>query len=67
MAQLDPKYDYTPFNTWGTRGRGASVAQLRATLLAYNSTSYSNTRLDGMTKIDMTGAVKFHGLTLQGV
>ena len=46
---------------------GPKISDLRAALTAYNSTSYSAARLDGMLKNDMVSACKIHKLTVAGL
>lgn len=66
MANHDVKNDVTPVNTWKPTSE-PTIAELRAALTAHNATSYSSTRLDTMTELDMVYACRQHGLTVNGL
>jgi hypothetical protein len=66
MAINDIKADVTPVNTKRPAAKPI-VSALRTALNTYNATSYSTTRLNAMTKLDMLNAARIHGLTVDGV
>lgn len=65
MANADTRVDYLPKN-YNVLPTGPSIAQYRTALAAYNSTSYSSTRLDTMTERDMRYALDVHGIAVTG-
>lgn len=44
-----------------------TVEALRTALTTFSATSYSTTRLNAMTKLDMINAARIHGLTVDGL
>lgn len=44
-----------------------TIPDLEAALTDYNSTSYSQDRLNGMTKNDLIHAARLHGLEVNGL
>jgi hypothetical protein len=63
MAYHDVYLDPTPQNALKPMA-DPKVTSLRSALLAYNATSYSQARLNDMTKNDMMHAAKLHGLAI---
>lgn len=66
MAGFDVKNDITPVNT--AKGiTKPTIAAMRTALNTYNSTSYSNDRLESMFENDLVYACRLHGLTVDGL
>lgn len=66
MAINDVKADVTPVNSRRPASK-PTVGALRTALTTFNSTSYSTTRLNAMTRLDMINAARIHGLTVDGL
>lgn len=63
MADFDIYNDVQPQRK-NNADRKPTIAQLKAALTAFNSTSYSAARLNAMTENDMMNAIRVHGLTI---
>ena len=66
MANFDIKNDVLPVNA-NKLPSLPTISALRTALTAYNSTSYSSTRLDSMTENDMIYACRVHSLSVAGL
>lgn len=66
MADLDTKYDVTPLQT-NERPRGPSIAAMQTALNTADSTTYSQTNMLGMSKLDLQYACKVLNLTVAGL
>ena len=66
MPAFDIKYDTLPQNR-ATKPRGPSIANLKAALTTYNSTSYTADRMNGMSENDLISACVIHNLTVAGL
>lgn len=66
MPVFDIKYDTTPQNAFG-KPRGPKITDLKSALDTYDSTSYTATRMNQMSKGDLVYACQVHGLTVAGL
>ena len=67
MANFDIAYDTAPQNVFN-RPRGPKISDMRTALLTVNSgNSYTDDRLNGMSKNDMVNACALEGLTVEGL
>lgn len=66
MAEFDVKNDVVPVNLRKPASK-PTITALRTALNTFSATSYSATRLNSMTELDMVSAARAHGLTVDGL
>lgn len=66
MAGFDVKNDVTPAQKWDQPST-PTIAAMKAALTTHNATSYSATRLNTMTELDLIYACRQHNLSVVGL
>ena len=66
MPAFDVKYDTVPQNPFG-KPRGPKISDMKTALSTFNSTSYTDDRMNQMSKGDLVYACQVHGLTVAGL
>lgn len=66
MANYDVRNDVTPVQQWDKPSL-PTITAMRSALTTFSATSYSATRLDTMTELDMFYACRVHSLSVPGL